>query len=290
MSTINTTAENVRLRIISHFSTVKESVIERRIDEFQSKLRIKSEAGRFIVKTADNGEELRKALRLRYDVFFKELLGFNDEQGIDYDRFDLQCDHLILIEKESQEVVGTYRLNPSVFNKTFYSASEFGIGPIIRLKGHKLELGRSCVNIKYRNALSIASLWRGLTEYMRAINIRWLFGCTSLMTTDPESITSVYMYLKENHYSDKSMRVQPRIRFGVPSINKFEKFINSLPPEKRIDASKLIPPLLRSYIKAGAVVCGAPALDRDMRCADFFTLLDTTQIMENYDRRFKVST
>ncbi len=272
--------------LISKFTSMRDNLIDRKLNVFQPKVKIKIDSGKFIVKTAVDGGEVKKGLRLRRSVFFEELLNESDDGLLDVDRFDFICDHLLLIDKESGAVVGTYRLNPSVFNKSFYSATEFRMGSIIKLVGNKLELGRSCVHVSFRNSLAIAVLWKGLTEYMSVLSIKWLFGCTSLMSLDSETIASVYLWLQNNHFAEKRFRVHPRLMYRVPHLEKYAKFVNSLPDEKRGDVKKIVPPLLRAYISAGAVVCGAPALDRDMRCADFFTLLDTDRIMERYERKF----
>jgi putative hemolysin len=54
------------------------------------------------------------------------------------------------------------------------------------------------------------------------------------------------------------------------------------------NARKLIPSLLKSYIKTGAVVCGEPALDQDFQCIDFFTLLDVRNMKESVMKKFAV--
>ena len=49
----------------------------------------------------------------------------------------------------------------------------------------------------------------------------------------------------------------------------------------------IVPLLLRSYIKAGAVVHGELAYDPDFKCVDFFTLLNTDFINDNYNKKFR---
>ena len=44
-------------------------------------------------------------------------------------------------------------------------------------------------------------------------------------------------------------------------------------PVERPAGRVAVPPLLRGYLRLGAWICGAPALDPDFNCADFFVLL-----------------
>lgn len=57
---------------------------------------------------------MRAAQRLRHLVFAGELGARLDgpEPGLDSDAFDAYCDHLLVVEEETEQVVGTYRLLP----------------------------------------------------------------------------------------------------------------------------------------------------------------------------------
>ncbi|MFM8314939.1 MAG: hypothetical protein ACKOA8_11700, partial [Deltaproteobacteria bacterium] len=50
---------------------------------------------------------------------------------------------------------------------------------------------------------------------------------------------------------------------------------------------EMIPALLQSYLKAGAKVSPTPALDRDFKCVDFFTVLDMESLTQLYERRYR---
>jgi putative hemolysin len=50
---------------------------------------------------------------------------------------------------------------------------------------------------------------------------------------------------------------------------------------------EMIPALLQSYLKAGAKVAASPALDRDFKCVDFFTVLDMESLTQLYERRYR---
>jgi len=65
------------------------------------------------VRLARSADEVRRAQRLRFEIFNLELgegLAESHVTGLDVDRFDEFCDHLIVEEVATGEIVGTYRL------------------------------------------------------------------------------------------------------------------------------------------------------------------------------------
>jgi putative hemolysin len=254
---------------------------------FRAKVRVHAEIRNFIVKTVDSADELDRILRLRYEVFYKEFLEKRRLVAIDIDQFDLICDHLMVIEKETNACVGTYRLNCSLFNRRFYSETEFSMATIVGLSGVKLELGRACVHKDYRKGILLALLWRGLGEYIKATGAKYLFGCSSVKTMDPLEIAAVHSYLMAHHASPVEHRATPRASYAVKALPLYATMVCTLKPEiVRQHVGHLIPALLLSYLKAGAVICGDPALDKQFKCVDFLTLLDLERSADASIRRF----
>jgi putative hemolysin len=279
-------APKTRLNLFK-FSPIRfflENNLKRRLAPYQPYALVEQENSRYIVRIARDGEELVQAMRLRHEVFFEEGgLPWNP-LSLDFDNFDFLCDHLVILEKATGRMVGTYRLNASCRNSVFYSSSEFHLENIARLPGNKLELGRSCVHKDFRSALIIAMLWRGLTAYMKALDIRYLFGCTSLMTLDPEKVAAVNAFLLSGHSAPAEQSVRPRHPFK--HLAKYMRFLETLPEELRPKGETLVPPLLKSYLRAGAKVCGNPCMDGAFKCADFFTLFDVQSISGSYEKKF----
>ncbi len=142
------------VRVLRKFDSVK-SAFEKfdselrlhhyKIREFKPNISFLFERGHYIVKTAENGAELEECLKLRYEVFHREYMEKKRETGVDVDALDIACDHLVIRDKRSGKVIGTYRLNSSHFTNTFYSASEFHMERLLEIPGAKLELGRACI-------------------------------------------------------------------------------------------------------------------------------------------------
>jgi len=258
-----------------------------RFRAFRAKVPLQVEVKNFVVKTVDSAADLEKILRLRYKVFYSEYCERKRLFAIDVDEFDVICDHLMIIDTKSNSCVGTYRLNCSLFNNRFYSETEFGIAPIIALPGVKLELGRACVQKEYRRGITLALLWRGMSEYVKLTQTRYLFGCSSVKTTDPLETAVVRRYLLEHYPCVPAMRVAPHEPHAIKALGLYTALADSL-DEKIItaNAKRMVPSLLQSYLKAGAVICGDPALDEEFHCVDFFTLLDLNHTTDAIERKF----
>lgn len=230
------------------------------------------------VNVARNADEVREAQRLRYRIFGEEMGARLEcrEPGVDEDRFDEHCVHLLARDDATGEVVGTYRLiTPDVAKKLggFYSESEFDISRLDHLRDRLLEVGRSCVHPDYRNGGTIAMLWGALTRFALANGYEYAMGCASISMADGGHVAaSVYRTLREKHLSPLEYRVFPRC--GLP----MEHLDWNLETE--------IPPLIKGYLRVGAEICGEPAWDPDFNTADVFVLISMARMSERYMRRF----
>lgn len=217
---------------------------------------------------------------LRKQVFFEEGLAHDNFEIYDFDKYDLLGDHIILKLQETGEIVGTYRIMCSEFTQNFYSENEFFIQNFLQESGIKIELGRACIAKHCRNGATIALIWKGLAKFATIVNAKYMFGCASLSTMNSYLAHEVMRELARKDHLDLryKVQVQPKYRSGdvllVPEI---------LTPEN-IDSS--IPPLLNSYINAGAKVLGGPAFDNDFQCADIFTALDLQSLPQKYRNRY----
>lgn len=219
------------------------------------------------LQIATSRDAVRLAQELRYRVFNLELhegLADSSLTGLDQDRFDAVCDHLLVFHVPTGELAGTYRLQTgrsARANLGYYSEQEFDFAPLEPLRGQMLELGRACVASEHRNLFVLGLLWRGIAQHAMAAGARYLCGCSSINSEDPKIGASVYGELCRRHLAPVELRTQPQAGF--------ECRLEELPEE-----SARIPKLLRAYLSLGAKICGPPALDRDFKTIDFLTLLD----------------
>lgn len=260
-----------------------------RIHKFKAKIEIHSEVGPFEVKTATNVDELKEALALRYEVFHREMQGKTRLRGFDVDKYDFDCDHLIIKEKRTNQIIGTYRLNCSLFTDNFYTSKEFLMNEILQQPGVKLELGRACIHKDFRRGVLVSLLWRGIAEYMAASDAKMLFGCATVMTDDPRDAALLTRYFEEENRILAGLRTRPTLAYTMPMLNYFMNEIRSpLTETQREEAEKLLPPLCRAYLKVGAAIGGEPAWDQEFQCIDFLTILQREDLNRTLWKKFKL--
>lgn len=247
---------------------------------FQPKIRLYLERDAYILKTAESSWELREALELRYRVFYQELQGKSGPSRLDYDDYDQIGDHLIILDKKTSKIIGTYRLIASSFSTRFYSSQEFELGELLRQPGVKLELGRACIDAQYRNGLVLAFLWKGIQQYAQTVEARFLFGCSSVQTMDPSVVARCCDFFRKQGYVSSAFSLPTQLGYRFAPRLEWEQ------PDYP-DTVKLIPPLLMSYLRSGARVGAEPALDRAFQCVDFITVMDTSKIGASPLRRFE---
>ena len=251
------------------------------LSEFEQKIPVYVETEQFILKTAESAFEVRRALKLRHEIFYKELQNKELPSGLDVDGFDAGCDHLLIIDRHTRQLVGTYRLVCSLFSKRFYSQAEFEMDNILALPGVKLELGRACIKKDFRTGPVITLLWRGITEYMKKTDAQYLFGCASVQTTKNHEAAAAYDWLLDNDFLRNDLDVRPTRKYRA-------SFLHNAEIHDKSAGENLVPPLLHSYLKAGAKAVGLPAYDRDFACFDFLVLLKRSEFSRIFQRKFQI--
>ena len=79
--------------------------------QLQSQSHVYIQGGSLSVSLARSEFEIEEAQRLRYKVFAEEM-GANivSDNGLDTDRYDEHCQHLLVRERENDRIIGCYRL------------------------------------------------------------------------------------------------------------------------------------------------------------------------------------
>jgi putative hemolysin len=236
----------------------------------------------FHVSLARHQDEVREAQRLRWQVFAEEMGARLDspEHGLDIDLYDAHCEHLLVRDPDTSEVVGTYRiLSPSAAKRVgdYYTETEFDLTRLQHLRGNMVELGRSCVHADYRSGGVITLLWAGLAEYMIRGKHDYLIGCASIgMADGGHNAAGIWNAVKEKHLSPIEWRVFPRCPLPLESL--------------QTTSEPVLPPLIKGYLRLGSYICGEPAWDPDFNTADLPILLPLKNIHPAYARRFFKST
>jgi putative hemolysin len=229
------------------------------------------EQGKYRVRFAAGEEDLDAALRLRFEVFNLEMgegLAASHATGRDRDPFDAGCHHLIVEDRSSGQVVGTYRMQTQEMAaacRGFYTAGEFDLNSLPpAMVSASVEVGRAAIHRSYRNRQVLFLLWKGLAGYMTHFSKRYLFGCCSLTTQDPADGLRMQRYLTDNGHLHPEIRLQP-----LPGLECAGD------ADLAYDPSAIsVPILFRNYLRYGARICGPPAIDREFKTIDFFVVLD----------------
>lgn len=250
-------------------------------------------AGPLDVRLAASEAEIAAAQALRYAIFHEEM-GARPTPAMarlrrDIDPFDMLCDHLLVIDHADASrprVVGTYRLlrqDVAMANGGFYSAGEFDLAPLLAQSGpgHQLlELGRSCVAPEWRTSATISLLWRGIAAYLQQHGIGHLFGCASLHGADAGLHLAELSYLYHHHLAP------PPLRAAALPPHRVE--MNRLDPAA-IDAraaARALPPLIKAYLRVGAMVGDGGFVDHAFNTVDVFVVMPVDRITSRYAARF----
>ena len=233
---------------------------------------------RFIVRLAENNDEIEECMRLRYRIFAQEMGARLSSKmpGIDQDRFDDYCKHLMVFDASSGEVIATTRLLlevDAIHAGLFYSETEFDLHQVLKQPGNFMEVGRTCIDPEYRKGSVLAILWQGIASIIIENDIDYLIGCASISLHGGDSyINSVMTTLRKHYFSPSDLRVIPRVPL-------------SLEKESIVDDA-VLPTLLKGYLRQGAVICGEPHWDAEFHVADVFVLLHCDKISDRYQRHF----
>jgi len=234
------------------------------------------------VSWARHQDEVRAAQRLRYEVFAGEMGArlSTPVAGHDIDLFDDFCEHLLVRDEATQEVIGTYRvLTPAQARRvgSTYSDTEFDLTRLRDLRDRMVELGRSCVHPGHRHGGVILALWGALAGFMHRNRLDTMIGCASIPmwhqgVTSGDAAASIWRQLSATHMAPIRYQVQPRLPL----------------PVERLDGSLQVeaPALIRGYLRLGAKVLGAPAWDPDFNTADLPMLMRLDDLPARYRRHF----
>ncbi len=231
-------------------------------------------------------DEVREAQRLRHDIFAGEMGARLPKTmpGHDIDLFDDYCEHLLVRDSASGQVIGTYRLlTPAQAKRvgSFYSDTEFDLTRLRLLRDKMVELGRSCVHPEHRHGGVIMALWGALAGFMVRNQLDTMIGCASIpmQHEGPHGViggghaaASIWRQVRERHLAPIEFHVRPRL---------------PLPVEQLDDSLQVEPPaLIKGYLRLGAKVLGAPAWDPDFNAADLPMMMRLADLPPRYRRHF----
>ena len=262
-----------------------------------------AEQGELCVRLAHNKEDLKAVQALRYSIFYKTL-GAHPKLSqrltrLDRDHYDNLCEHLMLTTRavvhgapkktrlaNGETVVGCYRLlrrGIAEQSSGFYSANEFDLAQFLSGIGRGLnilELGRSCVAPAFRTGNGISLMWRGLGVLVNTYEIDAMIGCASFAGTNLETLAQPLSYLHHYHSAEGMWRVRAHQERYIDMNVLAREEINTKA------ALRALPPVLRGYLRSGALIGDGAVIDHQFNTTDVFVLMPMSQLSERYRERY----
>lgn len=246
--------------------------------------------GSLEVRLAATKSEIEAAQSLRYRVFVEEMGARLPEEAMlqkrDFDSFDRYCDHLLVLDTAltgdmEEQIVGTYRLlrhEVAARHNGFYSQSEFDVADLVGRNAGKrfLELGRSCVLRAYRTRRTLEALWQGNWAYALTHGIDVMFGCASFPGDKPHAHALALSFLNNAAAADAGWKVRAIAGRGL-SIDMMP--VEAINPRAALAA---MPPLIKGYLRVGALVSEEAVVDPAFGTTDVLVILPVSQINGRY--------
>jgi putative hemolysin len=147
-------------------SIIEIGVISAAINENAIDKKVIASTPQLSLERAAGSGEIVAAQRLRYRVFVEEMgaRATVHSPGREHDYFDPWSEHVILRDRVSGNVIGTYRILTSDNARrlgAFCAEREFDLTRIGHLRRKLLEVGRVCVDPAYRAGATAMLLWSG---------------------------------------------------------------------------------------------------------------------------------
>jgi putative hemolysin len=278
-----------------------QSWFERRTHSRRPVAKVYGRAGSLEVRLAQTRADILLAQRLRYEVFYEEMSAqpglIAAMRRLDQDAYDAVCDHLLVVDRADSgtigwvhrrrpKVAGTYRvLRQERAERTlgFYTQREYDIAPLLEARFPHcrfMELGRSCVLKPYRNKRTVELLWHGLWTYVREHKVDVMIGCASFEGTDPSVHATALSFLYHHALAspDWACRAHPHLYHSM-----------NLLPKEQVDtkaALRALPPLIKGYLRLGAMVGDGAVIDRQFGTTDVLIILPVERIEPRYFEHF----
>jgi putative hemolysin len=246
--------------------------------------------GTLETRLARTAREVDAAQAVRYRVFVEEMQARLSPDAMriqrDVDAYDAICDHLLVVDTAiegdiEEQIVGTYRLlrqDVAMANGGFYSASEYDIDPLLARHPDKrfMELGRSCVLPDYRTKRTVELLWQGNWAYALKHGMNAMFGCASFPGTAPEEHALALSFLHHTVSAKGEWAVSARPELHRPM---------DLIPLDDINSKKALmalPPLIKGYLRLGAMIGDGAVVDQAFNTTDVLVVLPIAAISNRY--------
>ncbi len=243
---------------------------------------------RFEIRFTKNKDELIESQRLRHKIFIDEICDSNKkivESRIEKDKFDDYYKHLIIIDHQDPtlhpkgKIIGVTRvmLSDEIHeDKGFYCSQEFNLTPIIATQKKCIEIGRTCIDPRYRNTLILHYLWIEIGAFCSNNGVELLFGVASFKGNSVNKISMALSFIHYEYLAPAEIRPKA-LKDGFIAMNIIQK--NAI---DKFNALKQMPNLLKSYLRFGAKVGEGAFIDKELNTIDILVIVDVLNMIKKY--------
>ena len=241
---------------------------------------------RYTLLLSNDSALIESAQRLRYEVFSTEPgFALTNDTGMDADRFDEFCDHILVRDDDAGVIVGCYRMLPppgAIAAGGLYTATEFEVSALDALRPSMVEMGRAVVRSDHRNGAVVLMMWSGILAYLDRCGYDHVIGCVSVPThgvgKPGSELRGVRDFVRRRHCAPAEHTMVPYRPVVLDGLG-----LDDIDPPER----PTLPPLLRGYLRLGAQICGEPAHDPEIGVGDFPALLSKSKADVRYLNRLR---
>lgn len=244
--------------------------------------------GRYLARLAGCDVDITRAQRLRWLAFIGQHQppATNHPTDFDADTFDGQCQHILIEDAATGQLVGYFRA--TIFANgaqigTSYSAQFYDLAALRVFDGPMLEMGRFCIHPAWHDPDILRLAWGALTLIVDHNKIAMLFGCSSFSGTRWEPYRDALATLSARHIAPHQWR--PEVK--APEVLRFAQMLAGHPIDRK-SAAQMMPPLLKTYLMMGGWVSDHAVFDHDLDTLHVFTGLEIRAIPEGRARALRM--
>ena len=224
------------------------------------------------IENAKDLKQLQEIQKFRAEQFSKQF-GIHFANGLDQDVYDFGCEHAVLREKWTGEIVAYTRLKLFQGHEIgqSYSAQEFEIIPHLSHLPNVLEIGRTCVHPQFRSGKALSMLWLNLApKVLWSMRAKYLMGCVSIHLEDN---------LARAYYTHRQLQqLADHQSIDIRSKRAFEPER----PDYSFPQDEKMPKLFQTYLGMQSRLSKQAFYDEDFKCLDYFVFLEVNKIATSF--------
>lgn len=176
-------------------------------------------------------------------------------------------EHLLIIDKRRNDVVGVFGIICSSDIKEFLAKGTYHLNELEKAKGKKIELCYGAISKRTDEEIVTQVLWSGLKSYGVKMGARFLFGCIPVRLGKEGITTIVLETLGKLGRISPSISLTPYTKLGLYEDSRTHSF------ESLFHLRGNLNPQLNFLLNSGAQICGLPGFHDAYECPVVPTLL-----------------